>query len=877
MHNKNLRTIVLCLLAVFVAVASALAARPDTDFSRTLKDGWLIQSSAKVAASGEKISAAGYVPKDWYPASVPTTVLSALVKNNVYRDIYFADNLKSVPEEPFKVSWWFRTEFHIPARPDLGSISLEFDGVNYRANVWLNGKKVGEAAKVYGAFRRFRVDVTAAAKLGAKNILAVEVFPPQPGEPTFGFVDWNPAAPDRGLGLWREVRVRTTGPVVIQDPFITSKLDLESFKWAKLTISAELRNNSDLAASGILEGQIFPGEAIAVSMPVTLQPRELKRIIFTPAGYPQLLIKDPRVWWTHDLGRPELYNLKLDLKMADKPLDSCSVRFGIREVSDSMDDRGVRGFKLNGRKVLIRGGGWTDDLLMNNRYSALKAQVEYARQMNLNSLRVEGFWGTSQDLYDLCDEFGILMMAGWSCQWEWDHYLGRPTDERYGGINSPELIKLIAQSWKDQVRWLRNHPSIYVWMEGSDLLPAPDLEREYTKILAEDDPSRPTVKSAKSWTSTLSGPTGVKMNGPYDYVPPNYWYIDKENGGAFGFNTETGPGPQVPPLESLKKMFPEKALWPINPLWLYHCCRNEFENLNRYNDAMNHRLGPAKDLRDYLAKAQFLNYEGMRAMYEAFVANRYKATGIIQWMYNSAWPKLWWQLYDYFLLPNGAFFGARKANESVHLFYNYGSGQVMASNMRLYPAGKLKAVVTVVNIDGQEKSRREYDFELKADEVKVLGALPKVEGLSTTYFLDLRLRDGQGKLIGTNFYALSTKPDVLDEAKSTWFVTPLKGFADLTGLQGLPPVKLKSAVRINPRLKGTEVEVALENLGRSPAFMIELMVIRKDTGEAVTPIFWDDNYLTLLGGEKRTVRTSFPAQGLNPGQLRVKIAGWNVR
>jgi exo-1,4-beta-D-glucosaminidase len=870
MPKKLVAFAVVCLLGL---VVPAPAAAGQGDSSLTLRTGWLIQSSAKAGAPGEKISTAGFNPRGWYRAVVPSTVLSGLVKNGVYKDIFFADNLKSVPAEPFQGSWWFRTEFDLPDQPGRAIQTLEFDGINYRANVWLNGRKLADASTLYGAFRRFALDATPAARPGGKNVLAVEVFGPKPGEPTFGFVDWNPPAPDKGLGLWREVRLRTTGPVSIEDPFVMTKLDPDGFKEAALTITAELRNHTAHAAGGTLEARI---ESLSVSLPVSLRPQETLKVRLDPDRYPQLRIKKPRVWWTHDLGKPEMYALRLVFKNPGET-DARLVPFGIREVSDYLDERKVRGFKLNGRKVLIRGGGWTDDLLMNNPYDSVKAQVEYARQMNLNALRVEGFWGTSQDLYDLCDQTGILMMAGWSCQWEWDSYLGKPTDERYGGINTPELIRLVADSWRDQVRWLRNHPSIFVWMEGSDLLPAPALEEAYTRILAQDDPTRPTLKSAKSWTSTLSGPTGVKMAGPYDYVPPNYWYVDRENGGAFGFNTETGPGPQVPPLESLKKMFPEKALWPINPLWAYHCCRNEFENLSRYNEAMDKRLGPPTGLKDYLAKAQYLNYEGMRAMYEAFVANRPKATGIIQWMYNSAWPKLWWQLFDYFLLPNGAFFGARKANEPLHLLYDYGRGEVLASNSAAGPSGRLKASAAILDLAGKELGRRDFDLQLAADEVKVLGAPPAVKGLGPTYFLDLRLYDAGKKLLGTNFYALSTKPDVLDYAKSTWFVTPLKGFADLTGLQKLAPVAVKSETRFVPGPKLTRVEVVLENPGPAPAFMIELMVVNKDTREAVTPVFWDDNYLTLLPGEKATVRATLTAPALDPARLKVKVGGWNVR
>jgi exo-1,4-beta-D-glucosaminidase len=389
-----------------------------------------------------------------------------------------------------------------------------------------------------------------------------------------------------------------------------------------------------------------------------IEPGEIRKIEFTPENASVLVIKDPRVWWTHDLGKQELYELTLIFAqkrgtMAEEtagamvmpkpggpgmpglPRGSYSdlrvIRFGIREVSDYLTEQGHRGFKLHGKKILIRGGGWADDLFLDVRPKKLNAEV-------LNALRLEGFWGTSEALYDFCDRNGILLMVGWSCHWEWENYFGKPADKRYGGITSPEDIALVAESWKDQVLWLRNHPAIFVWAEASDLIPHPDLERRYIEIMKDIDPTRPMLVSTKGNTSDVSGPSRVKMLGPYDDVPPVYWYVDTRNGGAYGFNTETGPGPQVPPVESLKKMLPEDKLWPINEVWNFHCNRGLFKTLGRYNEAMDRRLGPAKNLDDYVAKAHFLSYEAVRAMFEAFVANKPKATGVIQWMVNAAWP-----------------------------------------------------------------------------------------------------------------------------------------------------------------------------------------------------------------------------------------------
>ncbi|MEN6311931.1 MAG: glycoside hydrolase family 2 TIM barrel-domain containing protein [Acidobacteriota bacterium] len=912
-----------------------------------LDDIWFVQSSEKAKGAGEQISQPGFKLDGWYPAVVPSTVMGTLVQNNVYTDVLVGENLKAVPVEPFQVSWWYRREFVVPPGPAARRVRLEFDGINYRANVWLNGKQVADAASIYGAFRRFSIDVTGTAKPGDRNVLAVEVFPPRKGDFSIGFVDWNPQPPDNSMGLWREVRVRTIGDVSVSAPFVMTKLNLETLKEARLTVTAELENGSPKKVAGTLDVRIARLESrsgpsqgwrenpeerkglIKFSVEMTLEPQEKRKVVLTPETHAELIIKEPSLWWTHDLGKPELYDLtiafrpKIDKAQAeadakamaeklaeekrrarergeekekermegpwgggdrqrppmmgrDMNADSRTVRFGIREVGTYVNEQGQRGFTLNGRRILVRGGGWVDDIFLDNRRSKLETEIAYARHMNLNALRLEGFWGTSESLYNLCDANGLLLMAGWSCQWEWEKLTGKPNDE-FGCVKDPADIKLVADSWRDQVRWLRNHPSIFVWLEGSDTNPRPELEKEYIAILKEEDPTRPALISAKARTSALTGPSAVKMAGPYDYVPPVYWYADTENGGAFGFNTETGPGPQVPPLESLKKMFPGKDLWPINDVWTYHCARGNFFGLKRYNEAMDNRLGPAKTVEDYAAKAQFLNYEGMRAMFEAFVANRPKATGVIQWMYNSAWPKLWWQLYDYDLNPTGAMYGARKACEPLHLIYNYGTRAIVAVNNTLEPAPKLRAAIRVYDLDLKERYSKTVPLDLAADEVRTIDTLPGLEGVTAVYFLDLRIFKEKDELADANFYCLSAKPETLDTAKTQWYVTPVKDYADFTALAGLRPVKLDVRSKFSQSGERRKFTVELENPSRDLALQIELRVVRDGTSEVVAPIFLDDNYINLLPGEKRKIAGYFAAEDLRGEQAILKVRGWNVK
>jgi exo-1,4-beta-D-glucosaminidase len=854
-----------------------------------LEKGWLLQSSENINTTGEVISSNEYSPENWFKTIIPSTVLGTLVKNNVYQDVFLGRNLETIFKKQFEKSWWYRTEFFTSNSLSMKNVELEFDGVIYRANVWLNGKQIAHSNEMFGAFRRFQFNISSVVDFNEKNILAVEIFPPEQGEPTVGFVDWNPKPPDNNMGIWREVRLIITGNASITSPFVKSKINLETLKNAELTISAEVINNTNQKISAALSGEIG---SIKFSKDINLQPNKIQLITFTPQEFNELKLNNPRIWWIHSWGKPELYHLKLQLTINGKVSDEIETEFGIREVSDYINKDGYRGYKLNGKEVLIVGGGWVDQLFLEYDARKLEHQIQYIKHMGLNAIRLEGIWGNNQELYNLCARYGILLMVGWSCQWEWDEYIGKPHDE-FGAIKTTEDMELIALSWKDQIKWLRNHPSIFVWVAASDKLPRSELEKEYLRILKEVDPTRPYLSTAGNRTSEILGPSAVKMNGPYEYVPPIYWSIDTQNGGAFGFNTETGPGPQVPPLESIKKMIPTAHLWPIDSIWNYHCGKNKFSNLEVYNTAMNNRLGKPNDLTEYVTKAQFMNYEWMRAMFEAFTANKPLTTGIIQWMHNAAWPKLWWQLYDYYLMPNGAFYGAKKALEPLHIQYDYKNHAINVVNNTLQYYDSLKASVMIFNADNSvsQKYWREEFVILEPNESKKILMLPQekdIEGLTADYFLSLKLYNPSQEVVSTNFYSLSTKPDIMDFPNSGWYITPVKGYADLIGLNKLEKVSLSLVNRkteehklnYNYRLVHEEdkemVEVEFVNKADKIAFNIELGLKKGKEGESILPIFWDDNYFSLLPAEERTVKGYFYKEDLNGNEPYLHIAGWNI-
>lgn len=863
--------------------AIMLIAAPFTVFSQSsqwtttnqeLQSHWQIQSSSKVDAGDETISTLGFKPQNWYPGKVPSSTLGSLVDDGVFKDVFFNRNLENIPAGMFDDPWWYRNTFNID-KIDPGQVfRLRFDGISYRADIWLNGKKIASEDTIEGSFRQFIINVTPFIKKG-ENVLALKVSKAEGGDLNIGFVDWNPEPADNNMGIWRSVHLMSSGPVTIEEPFIFTNVDTATLDHAAITLKIKLHNYSDHEINGTLNANVE--KDIHISKEVRLIAGETKEVILDSNDYSAVKIDHPKLWWTHDLGKPNLYSLEINYVTNNQISDVRKMKFGIRSIVGYWTEQGFRAYRLNGKNILIKGGGWTDPMLLNATPEYERAGIDYAVHTNLNAIRMEGFWGHDQHLFDLCDEKGILVMAGFSCQWEWKGIFGGKYEDKYGSIITADQMDIAAKSWHDQIVWLRNHPSIFVWLYGSDKWPRPELEQKYLDVLKADDPTRPYIQSAKEWISEITGATGVKMRGPYDYVPPDYWYLDKSYGGAFGFNTETGPGPEIPVLESLQKMIPKDSLWPIGSSWLYHAARGQFHNLTAYNNAMNERLGHATTLTDYLRKAQYLNYEGMRAMYEAFEVNRFRASGIIQWMYNASWPKLWWQLYDFYLMPTGAFYGARDANEPLHISYNYVDTGVIVMNNTSAMVNALSAQITVYDFSMNKVLQQKLPVNnLKSQEVRKIFRLPSEMDVSKTWFLDLRLFDKQNNKLSTNFYVLSTQGDSLDEKKSTWYITPQSQYADLTMLENLPKVKLTVAETRMVNGDSTILTERIKNPSSNLAFMVYLDLKKEKTNESVVPVFWKENYFTLLPGEERTVSVWCHTSDLNGQKAKVVVGGWNV-
>ncbi len=754
-----------------------------------------MQSSCEAKATGQQVSTPGFEATGWHKTSVPNTVVGTLVDDKTYPDAMYGMNMKKLPGmnysdksffalqdmpegSPFRCSWWWRTEFAVKP-PFLGEhFWLHFPGINYRANVWVNGKKIADAKDVAGTYRIFEFDVTSALNTNGQNAVALEIFAPEKNDLGITWVDWNPTPADKDMGIWKEVTLTSNGPVAVRNAFVKSKLGAE-YKTAELTLSADLRNQTDKGVKGTLVAEV---DGQTLKQDVELATGETIIVRFAPAQFPQLKLEHPKLWMPYTLGTPNLYTAKLHFHVDGTAniSDRAQVTFGIREFTSELNEKGHRLFKLNGRNILIRGAAWAPDMFLRPMSKKLDADLAYVRDMGLNTIRLEGRIDRDE-FFEKTDKLGILVMPGWTCCDAWERW------KRW----TPETHAIAKASMADQARRLRNHASVFVWLYGSDGPPPADVEQMYLDVLKEAEWPNPSISSASDTPTKVTGNSGVKMTGPYEYVPPVYWLADTKAGGAYGYNTETSPGPAIPTRESLAKFIPKEHLWPIDEFWNYHAGKERFTTVNVFTDGLTRRYGPATSLDDYERKAQAMTYDGERAMFEAYGRNKYTSTGVIQWMLNNSWPSLIWHLYDYYLVPAGGYFGTKKAMEPVHVQYGYDDHSVAVVNDTRNAVPRVKVSATLYNLDATQAATHGGMLDLAPDSSTKAFDMPLPDKISTTYFLKLQLHDAQGKLLSDNFYWLSTKADTLDWAKRKDTVyTPQKDFADLSGLNSLPQVTL---------------------------------------------------------------------------------------
>lgn len=856
--------------------ATVTAAGPGT---ATALGGYAIQSSAKVTDSPTAVSTPGYPAAGWYPAGPRSTVLAALLADGRYADPFYSTNLKKIPAADFAVPWWYRSDFTVT---DASARTyLDFSGVVSAADVYVNGVRIATKDAVAGAYTRHELDVTAQVRAGTNTV----AFLIQPNDPkknlTMGWIDWLQPPPDENMGLVRDVLVRRGGPVALRDAHVVTALALPSLASADLTVKAQVRNDSADPVTTTVSGTIG---AIAFSQSVSLAAHQTKAVAFAPSGYPQLRLSRPAVWWPAGMGAQSQYDLRLTATVSGAASDSVRERFGIRDVKAPLDGNGARQYSVNGRKLLIKGGGWSPDVFLRWDRTYTEDRLRYALDLGLNTIRLEGHI-EPDEFFDLADQYGILTMPGWECcdKWEGNVNGGEPGDKW-----TPADYPVAKASMAAEAARLRDHPSVISFLIGSDFAPDATIEKNYTDALTAADWPTPVVAAASNASAPVSGPSGMKMSGPYDWVPPNYWYAKRE-GGATGFNSETSAGPDIPTLDTLRRtLSPTEldALWKDPTAPQYHRSPSKtFSDLKLFGNALTGRYGKPTGLDDYVRKAQLAQYEAVRAQFESYGRNASDsskpATGVIYWMFNSGWTSLQWQLVDRYLDQGGAYFGAKKANEPLHVQYSYDTRSVVLVNNRHAAASGLTARVSLYNTDGTLKyDRTSTALTVGGDGAKTtaLTVPSTVSGLSTTYLAKLVLTDSSGAEVSRNVYWLSTTPDVLDWNNTDWYYTPTTAYADLKGLSALAPATVSATARTTTGSDGTSTTtVTLTNTGtgKTPALLTDTHLV-DSAGAPVLPATWSDNDVSLWPGESVTLIASYRTADLHGSAPRVRISGWNT-
>lgn len=822
-----------------------------------IANGWQLQDASKISQAGEDIAKAGFQTTGWYNATVPGTILTSLVNNGVYPEPLWGENNRpdKIPETLCRTPYWYRTTFKIPNDYKNKKIWLNFDGINYSAKVFVNGKEVGH---ITGAFIRGLFDISSLVIPGQQAVLAVLISPqPNPGiphehtialgmggnggitasdGPTFlcslGW-DWIPAIRDRNTGIWQKVFLSASGSVLIKSPLITTDLPLPKLNTADIAIQTTLENVTDKSQKGILKGSFWN---VSFQQTVEVPAHTSKLVSLTSKKLPQLLVKNPKLWWPNGYGPQNLYTLNLSFDIANQVSDSKKVSFGIREISYSVPETENLTISVNGVKVLCKGGNWgMDEAMKRIPRERLEAQIRMHQIANYTMIRNWVGQSTSEDFYDMCDKYGILL---------WDEFFqANPGD----GPN-PNDQKLYLSNVRDKILRFRNHPSIAVWCARNEGFPPKEIDDSLKAMMKKLEPSR-------HYQSSSTEGRGVNSGGPYFWRKPSDYYVFGES-----FKTEIG-SMSIPTLESVHGMMPEKDWEIINDDWAEHDFAKGAQRGNKYLDELNNRYGKADNLADFVRKGQLMNYEAFRAMYEGRNAKLFNpCSGVITWMSNPAQPSFVWQIYHHDLEPNSSLFAVKKACELVHIQLNEREAIIQVINNKGSDLKNAKAQLTLYNLDGKVAYQQAFAVNAKASSATDLEAVKWPSNLTTVFFVKLELKDDKGSLISDNFYwkASHEQPD------------------NLSDLNKLPVVTLEANV-VRKSVNGKcLLEVTLHNASSQIALMAHLQLRRQHSNERVLPVYYTDNYVSLIPDGAKTITIEASLADLHNETPMVVVDGWNI-
>lgn len=874
-----------------------------------ISGGWEMIQASEIDGSGAYVSSQDINTTKWYNATVPGTVLTTLVDEGVYPDPYFGLNNLAIPENLSRQNWWYRTTFKTPDLTQKRNLWLIFNGINYQADIWINGKLLG---KINGAFQRGSYDITKYLSIDGENAIAVRIIPPQnPGipheeSPTAGrgpngglltldgptFIategwDWMPGIRDRDIGIWQDVRLKLVNDISISNPHVVTDLPLPDTTKANITVSTEITNQSNTTQTVVVSGKI---ENIDFSKSVELKPLESKVVSFSPDQFPQLKMKNPRLWWPNGYGNPELYNLNLSVAVNGKISDEKQIRFGVRELSYDMtvdlpkeqakrvefnpitalksgkaifdnDNRrelakqvsipsllpnvnpnllqassetGTAPYlviKVNGEKIYCKGGNWgMDDAMKRVSRAQLEPYFKLHKDAHFNMIRNWTGESTEEVFYDLCDEYGMLV---WNDFWI----------STQGYNLDVEDDHLFMKNATDVVKRFRNHPSIAIWCPRNEGYAPKDLDLELANLIAKEDGTRLYQGNSRLMN--------LRTSGPWDYQKTPMIYYNKL---ANGFSTELGT-PSVPTAASMRKMMAKEDVWPISDVWYYH----DFHfGQKPYVRSIDSLYGPASSLEDFCKKAQMINYDSHRAMFEAWNSKLWNNTsGLLLWMTHPAWPSTIWQVYSWDYETFGSYFASQKACEPIHVQLNLNDSQVVVVNTSLKTVKNAVVTLEVYDLKGKSIYKQKESLDILSNQLNKAFKATLPADLPDNYLVRLILKDKSGNVISNNDYWKNNKK-----------VGNFLAFNNLSS----PDLKIK--VTDTKKAASVETYFTITNKSSVPAVAVKLDIKDSQTQEIILPAYFSDGYFTLLPGESRKIKVEYPNQNKD---VEIAVDGYNIQ
>lgn len=858
-----------CWLKPVSAEEQALLVIPEPGEKTLIHSDWYARKANEVKMDGNRLSAAPLDKTGWFPARVPGTVLTTLLENHMYPAPEFGLNNNLIPDihevgNDF-YTYWFTRQFTINNLPEGRNVWLNFRGINYKAEIFLNGKRINRNTHE-GMFLRKTFNITPYLRTDAPNVLAVLVYPPtHAGNPNGGQGgdgqiarnntmqytpgwDWIQPVRDRNTGIWDEVSITTTGPVCLSSPYVVTKVpgvrdpETKTQREAFVNTSVELENTGSTSLKGLL---VCETNGTRLTQPITLSPFEKKTVSLNP-----LAVKNPRLWWPNGIGEQPLYDMNLSFEIGNQVSDRERLRYGIREItSDKCPDNGGRRFFVNGQKIYVTGGNYINsDWLLRLSPERYRDEVRFHAEMNLRMIRV---WGGAlverPEFYNACDEFGILVFQDlWGsgdCNGAWED----PTkmDSRERRWEYPDNHDLFIASVEDQVKMIRNHPSLCFWCGANEWPLAKDIDQCLRKeVFPQLDPERLFVSFSTDtlFTRNYLGDNG---DGPYGIQEPEWFFSFRSH----PFNPEAG-SVGSPEVESMREMMTEQDLagfprkgFTRNYTWRYHKDLGYGDHLERY--------GEVKDIETYCKYAQVVNYDQYRSFMEGWASHMWDwYTGILIWKTQNPWTSLRGQMYDWSLDVNASLYGTRKGCEPLHAYYNPVTRKAGLLNTTLKDYTDLSIIARIYNLEGKLLWEKETRASSKANTVQELLDIPVPEGIQGAYFLRLALNADV-----PNIYWLTTEPK------------------DYTSLSQLP--KSRPDIKTDIKKEGSNfVGTVRLSADSQISFFNRIKVFDRETGKRILPVHYSDNYITLMPGDQQEISLEFPAN-LPEERIQIVVDSYN--